>query len=143
LANRDILISVEKRYFESIISGEKTVELRRRALRVESGATVWLYCKSPVASISAVCHLDYTETLPIEDLWHKHGQKLALTKNEFEKYLSDRDLGTALVLSKVQILDEPVNLEMARKLRINFQPPQFFMYLHKSCSLKKKLSLSF
>ena len=142
MAKSDILISVEPRYFASILSGEKTVELRRRALRVTEGARIWLYCKAPIASISAVCRLRYSETLPVADLWTKHSSELALSRSEYDAYLDGRDTAHALVLDEVRSLDDPINLEAARALRLNFQPPQFFMHLRPGCDLKERLQMA-
>lgn len=141
MAKSEILISVEPRYFASILSGEKTVELRRRALRITEGAKIWLYCKAPIASISAVCQLRYSETLSKADLWTKHSPQLALSRSEYDAYLEGRDSAHALVLSEVRSLDQPIDLVAARALRLNFQPPQFFMHLRPGCDLKERLML--
>jgi len=142
LAKSEILISVEPRYFASILSGEKTVELRRRALRITEGARIWLYCKAPIASISAVCQLRYSETLAVADLWTKHGAHMALTKSEYDAYLAGRDSAHALVLTEVRSLDSPIDLNAARALRLNFQPPQFFMHLRPGCDLQERLVMA-
>ena len=142
MAKSEILISVEPRYFATILSGEKTVELRRRALRITEGARIWLYCKAPIASISAVCQLRYSETLTVADLWAKHGAQLALSKSEYDAYLDGRDTAHALVLGEVRSLNDPIDLEAARALRINFQPPQFFMHLRPGCDLQERLMMA-
>lgn len=139
MANNDVLISIEPRFYDSIVSGEKTVELRRRAPRIAPGSRIWLYCKSPVATISAVCELRDSETLPVSDLWRRHGKQLAITKSEFDVYLQNRREATALLLNEVQTLENPVGLAQARSMRLNFQPPQFFMRLHNGCKLTTHL----
>lgn len=137
----EILISVQRRYFDSIACGEKTVELRRRAPRVPAGSRIWLYCKSPVATVAAVCKLQRIESLPIDEIWERHGNALAISKPEFEDYLLGREVATALVIQDVQLLRKPLHLEAMRLLKINFQPPQFFMHLRDDCALTNRLML--
>lgn len=76
------------------------------------------------------------------DLWTKHGSQLALSKSEYDAYLDGRDTAHALVLGEVRSLDEPIDLEAARALRLNFQPPQFFMHLRSGCDLKERLLMA-
>lgn len=139
--NADILISVQKRYFESIVSGKKSVELRRRAPKISHGSRIWLYCKSPIATVAAVCKLQHIETLPIEEIWEHHKHSLAISKPEFDDYLHGRESATALVIRDVQLLRNPVHLDAIRSIKINFQPPQFFMHLRDDCALTDRLKL--
>jgi predicted transcriptional regulator len=46
-----ILISLEPRHAENLLDGRKRVELRRHAMNVSIGSTVWMYAKLPVGSI--------------------------------------------------------------------------------------------
>ena len=142
MVKSEILISIEPRYFARILSGEKTVELRRRALRITEEARIWLYCKAPIASISAVCQLRYSETLTVADIWAKHSSQMALSRSEYDAYLKGRDTAHALVLSEVRPLNNPIDLQAARALRLNFQPPQFFMHLRPGCDLKEQLLMA-
>ena len=119
------------------------MELRRRALRVPDGSRIWLYCKSPVAKVAAVCNLKAMENLPPDDIWDRHGHALAISKTEFDDYLAGRDIATALVISDVQMLRNPLHLDAIRRLKINFQPPQFFMHLREDCALTNRLKLEF
>lgn len=140
MSDTDVLISIEPRYFDSILSGKKTVELRRRAPQIPKGSRIWLYSKSPVATIAATCELRYSETLTLPDMWRTHGSELAITKSEFDSYLSGLGVATALVLKEVRELRSPVDLAQARSLRMNFQPPQFFMRLKQDCDLRAHLT---
>ena len=137
----DILISVQKRYFDSIASGEKTVELRRRAPKVSQGSRIWLYCKSPVAEVAAVCKLQRIDTLPTAEVWKRHQRKLAITKCEFDDYLQGLDVATALIIQDIKLLRNPLHLDAIRSLKLNFQPPQFFMHLRDDCALTSRLML--
>ena len=139
--NADILISVQKRYFDSIVSGKKSVELRRREPKISHGSRIWLYCKSPIATVSAVCKLQRIETLPIEEIWENHQHSLAISKPEFDEYLHGRESATALIIGEVRLLRNPVHLDAIRSIKINFQPPQFFMHLRDDWALTDRLKL--
>lgn len=141
LDNADILISIRQRYFNSIASGDKSVELRRRAPKIQEGTRIWLYCTSPNATILAVCTLQKIATLPNEDLWDQFGLGIAITRFEFDDYLQGLDSATALVIKDVELLSRPMHLDAIRSLKKNFQPPQFYMNLLSDCPLRNKLQL--
>jgi predicted transcriptional regulator len=129
ISDDQILISLEARHAESILQGIKSVELRRRTMKVRAGATVWIYAKLPVASIvgcasvAAVCiHAPST-------LWRKFGGTSGISRREFFDYFEGIGKGTALELTNCRRLHSSISLQSLRRLSAGFQPPQFFVRL--------------
>src|SRR5438552_11803746 len=94
----DILISLASRHADKIFAGEKQVELRRRAMRVAPGATVWIYVKLPVGSIVGRAKLEAIHASSPASLWRRFGLVSGLSKEEFFEYFKGVTQGYALVL---------------------------------------------
>lgn len=122
-----VLISLEQRHAENILSGSKHVELRRRRMKIASGTIVWFYVKKPVGSVVGyACVADSHLHSPLT-LWRRFSAVSGLTRQEFFSYFSGRSKGFALSLVGVERLDAPVSLEALRKVSATFHPPQFFL----------------
>jgi len=130
-----ILISLDARHAENIFDGKKTVELRRRAMNVKEGATIWIYAKLPVGSIVGCATVRAVHVQAPSALWRKFGGVCAISRVEFFKYLDGVAQATALELSDCRRLDNSFSLESLRQLNARFQPPQFFTRLRRDMPL--------
>lgn len=128
-ASAHALISLEERFAEGILNGEKLVELRRRPMRLNAGTTVWMYVKVPVGVVIGSAQVRSLHTLAPQTLWRKYGDVSGLSRAEFFDYFSGVERGFVLVLDNPVRLNNPVPLEMLRILNDGFQPPQFFQHL--------------
>lgn len=128
-ASAHALISLEERFAEGILSGEKLVELRRRPMRLNAGTTVWMYVKVPVGEVIGSAQVHSLHTLAPQTLWRKYGDVSGLSRAEFFDYFSGVERGFVLVLDNPVRLNNPVPLERLRILNDGFQPPQFFQHL--------------
>ena len=125
----DILISVENRHAQSMLSGLKTVELRRRALKLLPGTRIWVYTKLPKGIVELVAIVDAIECDRPANLWTRHRTKVGITLREFEHYFADVALGYAIVFRQVLPVRRNIDLKKLREACSSFQPPQFFKRL--------------
>lgn len=123
------IISLDPTYIDAFLSGNKCVELRRRAPSLEVGAWVWFYGKVPYGKIMAVGVLRSIVTECPEEIWNKYSRCIALDRDKFDQYLAGRKYATALSFEKVIPLNKPIDLIQLRTAQPNFQPPQFFKRL--------------
>lgn len=126
IAPAHALISLEERFAEGILNGDKLVELRRRPMRLHVGTTVWMYVKVPVGKVVGSAQVLSLNTLAPLTLWRKYGDVSGLSRAEFFDYFSGVKRGFVLVLDNPVRLKNPVSLERLRDLNDGFQPPQFF-----------------
>ncbi len=129
LKTPNILISVEERHVQNLLNGSKTIELRRRAIRIPKGSRVWIYSKVPVGQVCALGIVDRVVEASPADIWAKYGEVSGITAEEFDKYFSDTDTGCAIVFSRVQKMPNTLSLSLMRSKLQSFHPPQFFKYL--------------
>lgn len=126
---QDILISLMPQFTDALLAGNKTVELRRRLINIEPGGRVWIYTKTPRATIEAIGIVDHVMAARPGRIWATYGSETALSKRDFDVYFSGVTTGCAVVFKSVYNLNESVPLIDLRKRFKNFQPPQFFKSL--------------
>ena len=78
----DILISVAGQYVRRMLAGDKTIELRRRVIRVAPRTRVWIYTKAPHARIEAVGIVERIVTAAPNKLWRNFKTQAGITFSE-------------------------------------------------------------
>lgn len=137
-----ILISMDERHAENILSGLKRIELRRRPMNVKVGTTIWIYAKLPVGSVIGKARVSAFYSLAPSTLWRRFSSVSGLSRGEFFEYFSGAPKGFALALECVERLARSTPLEELRLASSGFQPPQFFVRLEKGGSVLKVLETS-
>ena len=125
----DILISVHPRHVDSMVRGVKTVELRRRPLKLIDGCRVWIYSTLPRGSVEALGIVHTVVAASPSAIWRDYGLQSGITKAEFNAYYEGADTAYVIVFSSIEKLDLTFALEEIRRHLSNFHPPQFFKRL--------------
>lgn len=124
-----ILISLEPRHAENILSGRKRVELRKRPMNVDAGTTVWIYAKLPVGSVVGKAKVREVHAASPASIWRRFGKDTGVTKQEFSTYYSESSQAVVLVLGETTRFERAVSLSHLRETTGAFYPPQFFTRL--------------
>ena len=127
--NDTIMLSVSPVYARAIVTGNKSVELRRRAPRIADGTRAWLYSTLPVGEVVALLTIETVVEAPVERIWQLYGLRSAISKSAFETYFDGLKSGAALIIGDVQSLKVPVSLQEMREHGA-FHPPQFYRRVH-------------
>ena len=130
----DILISLHPRHCDNLVSGRKTVELRRRKVAVRPGTRVWIYSTRPRACIEACAIVEAVFSGSHDELWTTFGEKAAVSRCEFDHYFAGTVDAHAIVFREVATLKRSIKLNELRRRLAGFHPPQFFKRLAPSCS---------
>lgn len=125
----NILISVHPRHVDNMVSGRKTVELRRRPLKLASGCQVWIYCTLPRGSVEVMGTVAKVVAASPAVIWRDYGNQCGITKAEFDVYYKDVSIAYAIVFSSIKKLPSAFDLGEIRRHLASFQPPQFFKRL--------------
>lgn len=125
----DILISVEERHAENMLSGAKTVELRRRPIRLPRGSRVWVYSKLPRGHVDLLATVHEVHAGTPDYIWAEFGNRCCIDKYEFDLYFEDSTIAHAIVFDKIQRLKSSIALFQFRDRFSRFHPPQFFKRL--------------
>lgn len=123
-AVRVALMSIRPEFAYAILSGEKTVEFRRRPIRA-SVTHVLVYATSPVKAIVGWFAVDGIAVRRPAELWAEHGQSGAIDRHRFDLYFDGTEQGAAVMVGDVWELPDPVPL---RRFGLE-RPPQSYRYL--------------
>ena len=121
-----VIISLKPAYGDLVLSGAKTVELRNRIVRIVPGTTMWIYVTSPVAKIVALADLSSVIHDSPLAIWRRYWERMCIDRVRFDDYVGARARVSALVLTGVSELDEPVSIDRIRREVQSFHPPQFY-----------------
>lgn len=125
----DFLFSIHPFYAEKIMSGDKTVELRRRFTKnVKEDAIALLYASSPTKAIIGYATIEAAFRLPISKLWDKYSARACIQKKDFDRYFSGIKFGHAILLKGSRNFDKAIFIDELRE-KLGFVPPQSFKYL--------------
>lgn len=126
---KDIMISVKPVFVDRMLSGSKTVELRRRKLSVTPGTRVWIYKTAPSGVVAACAEIERVESGSPAELWRSHCSNLGISVAAFYRYLNGRNTAYAVVLKNIQPVRQ-LTLNALRNKSENFHPPQFFRRIY-------------
>lgn len=122
-ANDHAMISIKPGFAASILSGMKTIELRRRFIDLPLGSKLWIYSTLPVGAVVGVATLETVDRDTPKNLWKKYSGRTQISSPEFDAYFGGCEQGVALGLSSIQTL-EPVGLQTIREIRGVASMPQ-------------------
>lgn len=128
MTQRVLLISVRPRFAHAILTGAKTVELRRRPVNAGPGTRIILYSSAPEMAVVGTAVLKGVEVSELDIAWRCHSGRLGLERHEFDAYLDGSRYAYLLHLTRVCRLDEPLHLHQLRQSG-GFRPPQSFRYI--------------
>lgn len=117
---------------DAFLSGEKCVELRRRAPKLQSGTLVWFYAKVPYGRVMAVAKLRDVTVETTAAIWEAYQACMGISKAEFDAYVSDIDTAAVMSFDTISPVAHPPGLQELRALEPGFQPPQFFRRMRPS-----------
>lgn len=129
----DILISVLPQYVERFLSGEKTVELRRRPINVAPQSRVWIYSKKPRGVVELLGVVASVHLHPPRTIWKKFGDRTGLRRCDFDEYFEGVQRGCAIEFSDIVPLSPALPMHQIRVKARTFLPPQFFRILASDC----------
>lgn len=128
LFRHDFILSIRPEYATKIMSGEKTVELRRRfPAGTVTGARAYVYATAPIQGIIGWATIADVKHLPVDKIWSKYRTVACINEADFWQYFGDLKDGYVLELDNVVQVTEPVSLT-ALKEHMNFSPPQSYCY---------------
>ena len=125
----EILISVHEKYVQKMLSGEKSIEWRRRAINVRTGTRIWIYTTRPRAAVQAIATVEMVVNGSPSVLWRKYQDRAGIEFEEFSDYFRDAPVCCAVLLKDCRALRNEITLEALKSEIGRFHPPQFYMSL--------------
>lgn len=141
-----LLISVKPEYAEKILTGEKTIELRKCApKKVGKDGYILIYVTAPVKQLWGIYKIANIIKDKPDNVWEEFGEQTGITKQEFNNYYKENKSAFGIQLLEVKnLFKHSINLNNLKKLLPGFTPPQTYRYIDKNqinySSLKELLS---
>jgi predicted transcriptional regulator len=123
------LLSVRPRFAEALLSGSKTVEIRRRRVNLTGGAICLLYASTPVRALVGALSIEATDTDRPATLWDRWGENTGLSREEYENYLEGSDRACAIIVSATVVFPQAIQLAELRRRHSAFVTPQSYRFL--------------
>lgn len=124
-----LFLSLRPRFAELLLSGEKSVELRRVRPDVAPGTSVLLYAASPTMKLVGRAKVGEVKVASIAQIWREHGGQTGISRSEYNRYFEGLAEAVAIKLVDIHRLDKPRPLQDLRARLAGFQPPQSYRYL--------------
>lgn len=128
---RVLLISIHNNYARLILSGKKSVELRRRFDRKAAGSRMLIYATSPAAAVIGHVQIECVQCLSPQVIWQLHGAASAISKEDFDSYFSGVEKGCAVLLSNPSVYASPIPLQTLRS-KHGLTAPQSYIFLREA-----------
>ena len=127
-ATRDVILSIKPRYSDPIISGHKTVELRRRfPTNIPTGTIAYIYSTTPVRAIIGYAEILDVLKMHVGDIWDNYAHVSCIDKPDFDSYFEGVTHGFVLCFKNAQAFKREIGLNELRD-QYDFIPPQSFLY---------------
>jgi predicted transcriptional regulator len=124
-----VLMSIKPKYSELILSGKKTVELRRVCPRLEAGDLVMIYASRPRMALVGGFEVAGIVSGKPDSIFEKHGKSTGVSREVFDAYFAGSDIAYGIKIARVWSLREETELKTLRKRVKGFHPPQSYRYL--------------
>ena len=127
---RMIILSLKPRHAEAILSGLKTVELRRTEPKIVVPTRALIYATTPTKALLGTCIVDTVITDGLEELWRAYDSLTGIRHAEFRDYFKGLKVGSALVLSDARQFSRQIPLADLRASHCVVRPPQSYSYVN-------------
>ena len=121
---RKILISINPEHVDSIISGIKKFEYRRKAAKQDVSSII-IYETTPIKRVVAEAEILEVLEMPLEELWDLTKDASGITKEFYLSYFKGKKVAYAYKLGKVIKYSKPKPLI---EFGVKFAP-QSFVYI--------------
>lgn len=116
-------LSIKRIYAERIVSGVKTIELRKRPLGMELGDLILLYETAPDSIIRGGFIADKTVFLPVSKMWDQYGSVMGVEKEFYDSYFENCEMAYGTLVYQ-SFCFRSLTLNEIHKLYPGFVPPQ-------------------
>lgn len=126
MERKRVVLSIRPVFASAILSGEKTIELRRVRPVWEPGTVAYVYATSPRKAIVGQFICGEIHSREIDSLWQTFGEESGLSEQDFRTYFVDVEVGHAIEVSSATAWSRELTLaEIADELG-SFHPPRSY-----------------
>src|SRR5260370_14377487 len=117
------LLSIKPVYANQILTGTKTIELRKSSMGLSQGDVALVYSSAPEQRIAFWFRVKTIETLSVEEMWRRHRDRLSIEYGDYAAYFAGARMAVGLHVGEIHSL-VPIPLQELEELIPGFVPPQ-------------------
>ena len=138
-----LLISLNPTNAEKILSGSKSVEIRRRFSKDWENKRATLYASKPVGALVGEAIIARVISGHPESIWRHFGHLAGCKREQYDAYVGDLTNVYALVLNDVAAFAEQVPItQLSYLLDESLRPPQSYLRLTENAKWSSAVSLA-
>lgn len=126
--HQTVLMSIKPKYASRIMSGEKTVEFRKKCFK-DNISRVYVYSSFPEKKIVGYFEVDKIVIDDPINLWIQFGKKGCIDKNRFYDYFKNHREGCAICIKRYVKLRQKVDIFDVFDMNIKARAPQNYCYI--------------
>ncbi len=131
----DVLISIKPDYVTKILSGDKSIEIRNRSVKLLPGSRMWIYSTLPKGYLEAVAVIQSIMIDSPSVIWNHYRDQISISPSAFRSYVNGSRSISAIFLMQVRKLSPSLSLRVLRSEIEGFHPPQFLKRIENSNAL--------
>jgi predicted transcriptional regulator len=116
-------LSIKRIYAERIVSGAKTIELRKRPIGMELGDLILLYETAPDSIIRGGFIADKTVSLSVSKMWTEYSAVMGVEKEFYDSYFDNCEVAYGTIVHQ-SFCFHGLSLDQIYKLCPGFVAPQ-------------------
>jgi predicted transcriptional regulator len=132
------ILSIKPIYANQILTGTKTIELRKSSMGLSAGDIVLVYSSAPEQRFAFWFRIQRVESLAVSEMWKRHAPILGIDYEGYAAYFGDLGTAVGLHVGEVHPLN-PIPLRETEKLVNGFVPPQGLIWLRDDFGRFEKL----
>lgn len=121
-----VLLAIKPEFASKIFEGTKRFEFRKAIFKDKRVKKVVVYASFPVQKVIGEFDIDEIIFLHPNELWEETKTDAGISKEYFDAYFFERELGFAIKIKSFKKYLHPLCLQTDLKIKT---PPQSFMYL--------------
>ena len=138
-----LLLAIKPEFVNRLLSGEKTIEIRRRFHGRWRGARVALYASSPDRALVGEATIDNVETASPSEIWDSHREQIGCSLEELRAYSGEATEIFAIELRDIVPYAARMPLcQVEYLLEEDLKPPQSYCELHSDRPWGKAISIA-
>lgn len=138
-----LLISLSPDNAEKILSGSKSVEIRRRFSKNWENKRATLYASGPIRALVGEAEIVRVVAGHPERIWCHFGHLVGCKREHYDAYVGAQGLVYAIVLDKVSAFNEEIPIEqLSHLLDESLRPPQSYLRLTENKNWSSAVSLA-
>jgi len=124
-----LLLSVRPLFADKILSGSKTIELRRVRPNVDAGDRILLYSSSPEMALLGSAKVEEVISGTPRSIWLQARGLAGISRQEYDNYFAGTDVAIGIRIYAARRFERPIPLQELRRRWPWLRPPQSFRYL--------------